>query len=280
MPRPISSRMTKALRPRLVQDRRGLDHLDHEGRAAARQIVGGADPAEQAVDDADPGRAGRHVGAHLRQDRDQRVLPQKGALAGHVGTGDEPDPVVAPRRSHWRRTRRRYLRRRAPPRPSGDARREISNAVPSSTTGRTQPHFRRELGERRREIEGGKCRRGGGDLGAARHHLADEILVEAQFERQGPLGGAGDLGFELGQLGRRVALRPGHRLAVDELRPELAGMVGRHLDVIADHVVVADLQSRDRGLARRSAPAARRSCAGSRRAGCATRRARPNSRRR
>ena len=30
----------KAARPGLVQDRRGLDHLDHEGRAAARQIVG------------------------------------------------------------------------------------------------------------------------------------------------------------------------------------------------------------------------------------------------
>src|SRR5207248_6979407 len=43
--------------------------------------------------------------------------------------------------------------------------------------------------------------------------------------------------------------RAGHRLAVDELRPELAGMTGRHLEVIADHVVMADLQCGDRGLA-------------------------------
>src|SRR5271170_2914197 len=35
---------------------------------------------------------------------------------------------------------------------------------------------------------------------------------------------------------------------MDEFRPKLAGMVGRHLDVIADHVIVADLQCRDRGL--------------------------------
>ena len=90
-------------RPRLVQDRRGLDHLDHEGRAAAGQIVGGADPAEQPVDDADAGARGRHEAAHLRQDRDQRVLPQKRALAGHVGAGDEPQaPILAPDRSHWR----------------------------------------------------------------------------------------------------------------------------------------------------------------------------------
>ena len=40
-------------RGRLVEDRGGLHHLDHEGRAAARQIVGGADPGEQPVDDAD-----------------------------------------------------------------------------------------------------------------------------------------------------------------------------------------------------------------------------------
>ena len=43
----------------LIEDRRGLDHLDHESRVAARQIVGGADAREQPVDDADMGgRAG------------------------------------------------------------------------------------------------------------------------------------------------------------------------------------------------------------------------------
>jgi hypothetical protein len=77
----------------LVQDRRRLDHLDHEGRTAARQIVGRPHPAEQPVDDADPGALRRHLRARLREDRDQRVLPQKGALPRHVGAGDEPDPV-------------------------------------------------------------------------------------------------------------------------------------------------------------------------------------------
>jgi hypothetical protein len=36
----------KTWRRPLVEDRRGLDPLDHKGRAAARQIVGGADPAD------------------------------------------------------------------------------------------------------------------------------------------------------------------------------------------------------------------------------------------
>ena len=78
-------------RPRLVEDGGGLDHLDHEGRAAAGEIVGRADPAEQAVDDADPRRFRRHIGADLGEDGDERVLAEEGRLAGHVGAGDQPD---------------------------------------------------------------------------------------------------------------------------------------------------------------------------------------------
>ena len=48
VPRPISSRMTRLRSRRLVEDRRRLHHLDHEGRTAAREIVGRADAAEQA----------------------------------------------------------------------------------------------------------------------------------------------------------------------------------------------------------------------------------------
>jgi len=79
-------------RSRLIQDGGRFHHFDHEGRAAARQIVGRPDAAEQAVDDADRGRLGRDETAHLGQDGDQRVLPQKGRFAGHVGAGDQPQP--------------------------------------------------------------------------------------------------------------------------------------------------------------------------------------------
>jgi hypothetical protein len=40
-----------------------------------------------------------------------------------------------------------------------------------------------------------------GDLGAAGHHLGDEILPEPQLERQRPLGGALDPGLEIGEFG-------------------------------------------------------------------------------
>ena len=45
---------------RLIEDRGGLDHLDHEGRAAAGEIVGRADAREQPVDDADMRVRRRH----------------------------------------------------------------------------------------------------------------------------------------------------------------------------------------------------------------------------
>ena len=98
VPRPISSRMTRLSRRRLGEDRRGLDHLDHEGRTAAREIVGGADAAEQAVDDADPRARGRDEAAGLGEHRDQRGLAEEGRLAAHVGAGDQPQPVVRAQR--------------------------------------------------------------------------------------------------------------------------------------------------------------------------------------
>ena len=81
VPRPISSRMTSERSLAWFRIDRGLHHLHHEGGAAARQIVGGADAREQPVDDADPRPRRRHEAADLRQQRDQRVLAQEGRFA-------------------------------------------------------------------------------------------------------------------------------------------------------------------------------------------------------
>ena len=52
-----------------------------------------ADAREDAVDHRQRGRFGRHERTHLRQDRDQRRLPQVGGLAAHVRAGDDGDQV-------------------------------------------------------------------------------------------------------------------------------------------------------------------------------------------
>ena len=75
----------------LIENHRGLDHLHHEGGAAARQIVGSAHAREQPIDNADPRPRGRHKAADLRQQRDQRILAQEGRFARHVRAGDQPD---------------------------------------------------------------------------------------------------------------------------------------------------------------------------------------------
>ncbi|KZL86673.1 hypothetical protein CI238_04254, partial [Colletotrichum incanum] len=79
-------------RPRrsAAQDLRRLHHLDHEGALVAVQVVGGPDAAEDGVDDTQLGVVGGHVATDLREDSDERVLPQERAFAGHVGPRDEP----------------------------------------------------------------------------------------------------------------------------------------------------------------------------------------------
>ena len=79
-----------------VEDRGGLDHLDHEGRAAAREIVGRADAAaEQPVDHAEMHGLRRDRRAGLREHGDERVLAQEGRLARHVGAGHDQDTRAA-----------------------------------------------------------------------------------------------------------------------------------------------------------------------------------------
>ena len=45
---------------RLMQDRRRLDHLGHEGRLSARQVILRADTSEDAIDEPDPRSRRRH----------------------------------------------------------------------------------------------------------------------------------------------------------------------------------------------------------------------------
>ena len=53
VPRPISSISTSDCRVALLQDVGGFGHFDHEGGAAAGQVVGRADAGEDLVDRAD-----------------------------------------------------------------------------------------------------------------------------------------------------------------------------------------------------------------------------------
>ena len=75
----------------LIQDRGSLDHLDHKGGPPPRQIVRRPNATEQLAHQSDLGPRCRHETAHLRQQRDQRDLSQKGGLARHIRPGQQPD---------------------------------------------------------------------------------------------------------------------------------------------------------------------------------------------
>ncbi len=135
----------------------------------------------------------------------------------------------------------------------------------------------RQLGQARRHVERGKRRSGAGDLGRARNGFGSQILEIFQLQGQRLVGRRGDPAFELGQLDRRVAHRRGQGLAMDEALADLRGLRGRHLDVVAEHVVVTDFERRARRSRRHSAPAIRRPGAGFRRVSRGARRARARS---
>ena len=73
----------------VVQDVRGLSHLDHERRFAQGDIVRGAHTGEDFVHQADFRGLCGHEAAHLGQQHNEGRLAQQRRLTGHVGAGDD-----------------------------------------------------------------------------------------------------------------------------------------------------------------------------------------------
>ena len=227
-------------------------------------------------------RRRRHERAHLRQHRDQRVLPQVGRLAGHVRPGDQPErprlrPVGAERRCRWRRSCRPTAA--APARPPDAARRRYGTPRPSPTSGRTQSSAAREVGERRPRRRSRPAPSRSTPIAPARASTA--ARRSSKIRRS--ISSAWPPAFRIfvsisasASVVKRIAL--GRGLAVHEELGERRlqhplGMRRRRLDEVAEHVVVLDLQRARRRSAARTRPAARRSRRAPGRAAAGSRRA-------
>ena len=148
-------------------------------------------------------------------------------------------------RNRWRRTARRRWRAPAPP-PDGARprpRNRASRRPPAARSRRSTA----SCAERGRDIEHRERFGGLLDRGGRRRHHRREALEGLELDAERAVGGAGDLGFELAELGGGEAHLAGERLAVDEGRVErrrqqLLAVLRGHLDEIAEHVVVPDLQ--------------------------------------
>ena len=81
----------------------------------------------------------------------------------------------------------------------------------------------------------------------------DEPVEDFELQPERAVAGIGDLGFDLAEFGRGETNLARQRLAMDEGRIQRRGhqfvaVLRRHLDEIAEHVVVADLQALDAGI--------------------------------
>ena len=87
---------------RVVYDVRCFVHFDHEGRLAARKIVVRTNPGKNAIDQSDLRAGRRNETTYLRQQDDQRDLPDVGRFAGHVRSGDDRQPQSFLHRARYR----------------------------------------------------------------------------------------------------------------------------------------------------------------------------------
>ena len=188
VPRPISSRMTRARGPaRLSIAAVSTISTMKVERPRARSSAAPTRLNRRSTAPREQARAARNNG--LREHRDQRVLPQEGALAGHVGAGEQPQPGAGRKGAIV-----------------GD---ELAVAGAHSLDDRVAPaldmevgsvvHFRpaiaafdSERGAGGGDVDFGEGGCGGGDVVGAGGDLAHEVVEQFELERQRAVAGAGE----------------------------------------------------------------------------------------
>ena len=227
---------------RLAENIRHLAHFHHEGGLAARQIVRGTDPRENAVDNSDIRRSGRDKAPDLRHQHNQGALPHIGRLSGHVRTGDDADPVfmivqygvVGDELSGGHHLL--HNRMSAFPDVDGtagvDLRADIAVAL-------------RDNGKRAEYICLSQRPCGLLDPQRTVGDLVPELHEQVIFQLHQPVLRPQDGLLQLFQLRRDVTLRIHQRLLADIILGNLSAIAVRDLQIIAEDLVVADFHFLD-----------------------------------
>ncbi len=242
----------------MIEDVRGLQHLDHEGALSGGDVVLRADAGEDAVDQSDASPLSRYERADLRQQGDQRDLPQPAALASHVGAGEDHDLLFAGVEmrviGYELAAGQGRLQHRMPPRSDIDRPKFVQLGLDVLVAHRKFRQGRDHVdpGDGARGLE--QVLRLTGDLS---HHPVEDICLHV---RQGLLS-VEDNRLVLLELRREVASGVGERLLGNVVVGESGSLLptgeaitlgggqpgGGHLDVVAKHAVVPDLERPDAG---------------------------------
>ena len=228
----------------VAQDVRHLRHLHHEGGLAGAEVVAGADAGENAVHHADAGAGRRHERAHLGHEDDEGHLAHIGGFARHVGAGDDGHPLLLlPHKrvvGNKEAVFQNLLHHRMAAVPdlddAGFVHIRPAVAVPHGHGGKGRQGVRLRHG-------GGRpldALRGGGDL---LPQLGEQLV----FQRHHPVRGGEDGVLQILELLGDVPLAVHQGLLADVRIRHLVGKGLGYLDVVAEHLVVADLQRPDAG---------------------------------
>ena len=228
-----------------MQNLAHLGHLDHEGRLAAGEVVARADTREDAVDHADARAFRGYERADLRHERDERDLTHVGRLTGHVGAGDDGGAILALAHVGVVRDEERVFEHAL-----DDGVAAVVNfddaAVVHARTAIVVVH--RDGRERAERVELGDEPRRALDA----HALGGDGLAQGgenfKFERLVAISRGQNLLLKVFKFLGDVALAVHERLLADvRLGHKLLKGV-RDLDIVAEDLVVADLQRADAGL--------------------------------
>ena len=230
---------------RVFQYGRDLAHFDHKRRSAAREIVARADAREHAVADADRRAARRNERADLRHEHDDRRLAHIGAFTCHVRAGHDGDAVVGVVQVRVVRYEERIALHLLDDRVASLGDREGTRYL-DLRADIVVAH--RDLGERAECVE---LRERRGERLQLVHTVADapeHVTEEVVFQRFDPLAGRGNVVLQLFELRREVPLAVYQRLLAYVFLRQLGRAGGvRHVDIIPEHLVVADLELFDAG---------------------------------
>ncbi len=224
---------------------RHLCHFHHEGGLARRQIVAGADAGENPVHHADAGCGGGDEGPDLSQQHNQGHLTHIGGFARHVGAGNDGHPLLPLAHKRVVGDKQAVLQHPlhhgvAPPgnfNHAGLVHVGAAIAVPGGDACK---------GPQRVQL-GCRCR-GLLNAGGLSHDFFPQRGKKLIFQRGHPLGGGENLPLQVLQLLGDIPLAVCGGLLADVAFGDLVDHGLADLDVIAEHLVEANLQGPDAGF--------------------------------
>ena len=176
-----------------------------------------------------------------------RYLPEIGRFAAHVRAGEDHNRIIGGeigivrrKRRAFRQARRRLLHHRMAPAFY------VNDQVVRQSRANVAVRFC-HLGQRGGRVEFGDGVRRGEQARRRGRDLAEQLPVELAFQLQDALLGVEHQRLVFLQLGRDVALGVDQRLFADVVGRDECHVRLRDLDVVAEDLVVADLQRFDAG---------------------------------